>query len=392
MFNFFYWLFFFESVDLLFFTENGLDINQITLLTIIYSIAGLIFQIPVGILADKYSRKNLIIFSAILSLLSVWTYLQSHTFAGLALGMCLYSLREVFWYASSNSFIYDYLKEEESSQGFEKITSIAETLGLVALSVGGVIGSFIASYNIRETYKFSLFVAIALILISLFLDEPARNSEKLVQSSTSQKGENDHFTHFKRSLKYLKKNSRLQYIIYFYLIIQIAYSFIDEFDQIFLQDMNLPIQFFGFWMIGRNFLNSIGSILTSKLKKMDLFNYNYQISILLLTILGLISFGFLSGMMMIVSFSALFFILGFGSVLSTSKLHQVVADQYRSTVESLSNLAVLIVDIPTRLIFAYISSTQGISTGFVFLGFCILIYLIIWLPFYTKSSAKTGVF
>ena len=171
MFNFFYWLFFFESVDLLFFTENGLDINQITLLTIIYSIAGLIFQIPVGILADKYSRKNLILISAILSLLSVWTYLQSHTFAGLALGMCLYSLREVFWYASSNSFIYDYLKEEEPSQGFEKITSISRHNGF----------SVICFFMYQSIYfdKLSIKTVPGVILCELKTDPSLSSSEFL---------------------------------------------------------------------------------------------------------------------------------------------------------------------------------------------------------------------
>jgi len=50
----------------LFFVHNGLSVNEITGLFAMWSIVGIIAEIPAGALADRYSRRGALVASGLL--------------------------------------------------------------------------------------------------------------------------------------------------------------------------------------------------------------------------------------------------------------------------------------------------------------------------------------
>lgn len=51
-------LLFFLPIDIIFFKERGLDLEQIFLIQTLFSVGVIVFEVPTGIIADHFGRKK----------------------------------------------------------------------------------------------------------------------------------------------------------------------------------------------------------------------------------------------------------------------------------------------------------------------------------------------
>ena len=65
----------FYAVDTLFYLERGITSSKYLFFVVISYIVQLLFEIPSGILADKYSKKKILIISQILFIISTIIYI-----------------------------------------------------------------------------------------------------------------------------------------------------------------------------------------------------------------------------------------------------------------------------------------------------------------------------
>jgi MFS family permease len=109
LYGFFKNLKFFEPFLLIFLLANNLSLLQIGLLISIREIIVNILEIPSGIIADYYGKKNELYFCFLFYIISFIFFFLTNSFSMAAIAMVFYGLGDAFRTGSHKALIYNYL-------------------------------------------------------------------------------------------------------------------------------------------------------------------------------------------------------------------------------------------------------------------------------------------
>ena len=101
---------FYEAFLLLFFLENGISYSKIGVLYAFREIIITVFEIPSGLLADTYGRKNALLLSFVSYICSFVLFYFSTDFYLLLAAMFLFGIGDAFRSGTHKGMIMDYLK------------------------------------------------------------------------------------------------------------------------------------------------------------------------------------------------------------------------------------------------------------------------------------------
>ncbi len=101
---------FYDAFLLLFFLENGVSYSQIGILYAAREIIINVFEIPSGIIADTYGRKNSLILALLFYILSFFIFYLSTGFSLLLIAIILNGIGDAFRSGTHKGMIMDYLK------------------------------------------------------------------------------------------------------------------------------------------------------------------------------------------------------------------------------------------------------------------------------------------
>ncbi len=104
---------FFDPFMLLFFREMGMSFLQIGVLFSVREISTLLLEIPTGILADLFGRKNAMILSFIAYCISFMVFYTFSIYSLYIFAMVLYGIGEAFRTGTHKAMILDYLQINE---------------------------------------------------------------------------------------------------------------------------------------------------------------------------------------------------------------------------------------------------------------------------------------
>jgi MFS family permease len=176
-------LIFWFGIEKLFMRSIGINAIGIGIATSAFLIFGLLFDIPAGILADKWSRKGVLVISALGLAVSSVLMGSSH-------GLWLYVIGELFFgiymvcsSGTYNAIIYDTLYEDGMADQYSKIAGRAYALFLASAGIANIASGFLAhSYGYRFTYFITVISCLLNILLILTISEPkfhkAENKER----------------------------------------------------------------------------------------------------------------------------------------------------------------------------------------------------------------------
>ena len=109
------------SVYVLFWLESGLGLGQIMVLGSVFGIALLVFEIPTGVLADRFSRKQSLVIGALVQSAAGVILLSTTYFPLLILMYALAGLAAALRSGSGEALIYDSLKGEGREREFQRV-------------------------------------------------------------------------------------------------------------------------------------------------------------------------------------------------------------------------------------------------------------------------------
>lgn len=151
----------------------GINAVGIGIASIIFLAFSVVFDIPFGILADRWSRKGVLIVSAFA--LAICSVLM-----GISNGLLLYCVAEVFYgiflvstSGTYNAITYDILHEEGRANQYSKVSGRMYALFLVAAGIANVGSGFIANrFGFRLAFYVTVISCIVNVLVLLTLHEP----------------------------------------------------------------------------------------------------------------------------------------------------------------------------------------------------------------------------
>lgn len=352
------------TINVVFFRENGISISQITVLDVLWAAVAFALEVPTGALADRWSRKYMLVLSGLFAALGLFVYSISSTFLPFALATMLMAMRNTFSSGTANALLYDSLKKVGKEVDFEKILGKTKFLGTVSVSLAGVLGSYLANSNIRLPFVVSIFTSLLAALIALTFREPK------FHTST---GEVKYFDHIKQSVRYIWKSPLIRFLLVYLIIMDMPFSYLDEYDQLYLALINFPLAYFGIWIALRRGLGGLGGLFAERLKgrlrdRTETIALLTMFSSLLIISLAGKYFGLLA-------FLVVFPVWGAMEVLISGELHSHLESYQRATIESFVVFFGVIADAPIRLAFGGISDFFGIKVGYFFMAVLLVLYL-----------------
>lgn len=182
--NFLTGLVFWYGIEKLFMRHIGIDAVGIGIATAVFIIFNLFFDIPAGILADKWSRKGVLVISA--AALGVCSFLlgSSHDLLLYAIGEIFYGLYVVATSGTYAAMTYDVLHEENRADEYSKIAGRAYALFLIGAGIANIASGFIAHhFGYRSAYFVTIISCAVNVFVILAIREPKFHKPELKEKT-----------------------------------------------------------------------------------------------------------------------------------------------------------------------------------------------------------------
>lgn len=175
---------FFEPFIVLFFLEKGLDWAQIGSLYSIRLFTRAVFEIPSGLIADGMGRRNTLLFSYGVYILSFLTYYVSPSFSWLIVPSFLFGLGDAFRTGTHKAMIFEYLKQkgwgDHKLEYYSHTRSWSQAGSALSSILAILIALFSRSYNLVFLLSALPYLIGILLLVSYpaYLNKNGQNKKK----------------------------------------------------------------------------------------------------------------------------------------------------------------------------------------------------------------------
>ena len=135
-----------------------------------YAFGRFIADVPVGMLADKWGRRPLMITGTLLLTLTAFLNALARSFPEFLLYRLIQGVGSAMWMTSRTTLLADILKPEERG----RVMSYFQAFMLLGSSAGPTIGGYVATYwGVKETFYFyGMTGIISLIITYIWIKEP----------------------------------------------------------------------------------------------------------------------------------------------------------------------------------------------------------------------------
>jgi MFS family permease len=341
-------------VEKLFMSEIGFDPASVGVMAAAYAAVVPIIEIPSGVLADRWSRRGvLIISSAALMLCSligglsnnVATYIVSALVLGVYFAM--YS-------GTLDAVVYDTVLEETGdSESFESRIGRVRLVEAIALVVSSLLGGWLAGlFTPRLMYFLSVPIAALSIVAYLWFREPRLHKTEEATSLRSQ---------LAVTYRTLTQRGQLRPIIALAVLTALVLQVIFEFGPLWLVALAAPAVLYGPYWAALISTLGLGGLLAGKFQLNRLVPLGTTVGLMILASLVLTRETGVAIVTIAQVVLALLIVLA--SIHVTRLLHDAVSSTVRSGVASGVGALSWIAFLPSALVFGIVSKQTGVHTA-----------------------------
>jgi MFS family permease len=352
---------------------KGLTLVEIGLCESVFHIASLVFEVPTGLIADRFGRK----LSRMLAVISRMIYLVLLLFVN-NFGLALFSF--VFAALSYNlesgadsAFVYDSMVETGTQAGFARVQGYREVIfqfsGLIAVMVGGLLA------DIR--YEYAIFATMGILALGLFiatfLKEPLvkETQEKTTIRSLIQ-----------TAVQTIKQQPTLGWLMLYGALFQGVSATFYFYLSTYLRNQGYSLSAIAIWYM----INTFGSILAGLSVNRLINRYDNRlifISSLLMTasllFMPLMPWGMIA-----------FFINGLSeSILYVTMTHHInrkIRSETRATLLSVNAMAYSVIMAVLFPVFGYFGDQVGLWNAFITVSIIMIIFVILFILWLRKAT------
>lgn len=200
---------FFEPFLWLYFLLNGLSLLEIGTLYAIREAIVYIFEIPSGVLADRFGRKNELVLCFMFYILSFVMFFLSKEYWMFVIAISLYGLGEAFRSGTHKAMIMQYLDEnnlKESKSQVYGLTRSYSNIGSAISSIGGVI---LVLFTPNLSYLFLIAIIPYILDLVLVLSYPNYLNNKIDSTFSLKEFLKESYNSVKYALTTKKLNTTL---------------------------------------------------------------------------------------------------------------------------------------------------------------------------------------
>ena len=354
------------------FIERGKSVTDIAVLVALWSVFTIAFEVPAGILADRWNRRNMLAIATVLQGLCFVIWFFSYSFFMFALGFVVWALAGAFTSGTEEGLIYDNLKSDAREDDFTEVygkTQFYASIGaLSGIISAGVMVRFI---SIETMALVSAGICFFNVIFALQIREKNFYLEQIDKESTG------FFGTFREAFAFIKGSKLALVSILFFVLFASLGNYLDEFDALIINDWTLNHVWVSVILTVRFTFVALGDILApfvqkkiSSIRQMFLFNS--------LACAFLAIFAMIWNQFAIFIFGLAFLCMAVTGILLVNMLQSEIKEEGRATVMSFCSIGQNVVMICLSLIYALLAgiftlqqvyfmiSIYGIVGGFAF--------------------------
>ncbi|WP_329790504.1 MFS transporter [Lentzea sp. DG1S-22] len=160
------------------FADSGLSDSQISVLLAVWSLTAVVFEVPSGAVADRFSRRSSLVASGVLQALGYAAWVVFPSFWGFAAGFVLWGLGGTLQSGAFEALLYDGLAANGDEEQYGRLNARVGTIELIAQVPVAVVATALFSLG---GYRLAGWISVAMCLassvIALRFPEPERGSE-----------------------------------------------------------------------------------------------------------------------------------------------------------------------------------------------------------------------
>lgn len=216
------------------FDENGLSATQIAIVMMTSKIVQLIFEIPSGVLADRYSRKYVLLVSRFINGIPWILWALFPSFWGYLAGYVFFGINASLDSGCAEAFVYDELSKYKRRDLFERVQGRSGAL----VSVGVIIACLGAYALTKYGYGYNtlLFLSFVTTVISAFILWTIKPA-KAVEKSEEPESVSSYFEILREGVKYAFNQKFLLKMILFLAFTNVINAGTMEYQEIFLNEI-----------------------------------------------------------------------------------------------------------------------------------------------------------
>jgi MFS family permease len=201
-----------RGIWMIYLASKGMSLTQLGLLETIFHITSFVMEVPTGAVADIFGRKASRIVGRIFSLISVILLLAANSFLWFAISFVFTAISYNLESGAGDALIYDSLKEIGEEDRYMKISGNKELFYQAAGTISFFVGGYLAAKSYNIAFVLTIIIGALTIVQSFTFTEPSIGRER-------DEKENIFLAQLKKSLKVIRVNPKIGFLIIFVQII-----------------------------------------------------------------------------------------------------------------------------------------------------------------------------
>lgn len=339
------------------FGEHGVSPLELSILFIIWAAVGILLEVPSGALADRFSRKWLIVASGFLKGACFLTWFLWQDFYGYALGFVLWgvasTLRSGAWEALLHDLLAEDGREAEFTRHHGRISAVA-TLGVM---FGELMGGLLIVHGYDTVLLVSMVVPMLASTAFIVYVRDAQ-SDTLV-------AERDYFRQLHSGVAEVMKSRALLYIMLMIMVPIVSFGVFDEFSGLALFEKGFSLAAIAYLGIPIFFAQSVGHWFAHRARFLGI---NGTLVLLALASAMLITLPLIESWWVAVVLTLYFFVFGLTTTLFEGFLQDAIEGDARATATSVVGLGDSLGAIGWFLFFGVIAEQTSVIDASPWLG------------------------
>ena len=343
----------------MFYIERGLSSSQYISFVGIAFLVKLIFEIPFGIIADKYSKKKLLLISNVLFILSTVIFIYSHNYFTFLIAIIISAINNSISSGIVNSILYESLENKKEFNKTLFYNSFFYNISyMLAMIIGGYIGQH---FGLIYNYYFTIipFVIDFFVLLIIKVNKPQKDTV------------NNNLIILKNGIKEVFKNPYLLKLILTSSVLFSGIKLMEESHPEYSANIGISVFIIGIYTALILVFCIIGSYIGSKINK-----DNYPLVLKLHPILSgicILLIGILNNYLGIIFILLIYIFSESFDNIMISELHNNISSKSRVTVESINQFVLAIFGFLFSMLMTVLLKYMPVSSMYIVIGSIIVI-------------------
>jgi hypothetical protein len=301
----------------------------------------------------------------------VWAF--SKDFLGFAIGFLLWGTGGALTSGTEEAWLYDALKTDGKENNFDKVLGKGVFYSQIAVGVSFVMGSLMATVNMYLTLWASVLLILVSAIIAAYLPEYNHMTEKGTGGSWK-----NYLTTLREGANFCLTHKSIPLMIAFFATVLVTAGVLDEYDQLIVRSVGVPLGLVGAWGLIRYGMEALGGRGAYRFKKWfarlgirSSFSIQLCLALILGAALGISAiYPYLT---LLPLYGTFYFLMSAARVLFTDTLQQSIENQGRATVQSLASMVEAPGGILVYMVFGLVGGTGNLQGAILAVTFWIII-------------------